>query len=337
MKALILSLLTLSLITPDLVLAANFTVSPLFIEAEAVARESFVKEIKLTSAHHTHMRLFASVHEITLGDDSEIKEFVPASMSDRSTAVTSWIEIDRGRIDLQPGESTTLPLTVRVNHDTPAGEYHAFVGFVQASNRDEAEAKILAGEGTGVVVRIAVGGKQEEFLKLVSFSTDNFSIRDGQGIISYVLENTGDVPLTPTGDIIIYDGRGRELTSIEVNNQTEPVVIAPGEKKEFTDSLPYLERLGRHKAYLSVEFGQENKAALYDTAFYYSIPWYYLMLIVVLLFIVLVSLVMLARRGGNNYEEPDAHDVPVMIGRVREHNQYDHDINLKKNNTESSS
>lgn len=317
-------------------LAANFTVSPLMVDVEAEVRDAFTRDITLTNTHTTHQRLFASVHEITLGEESEIKSFIPASMSDRAVAVTSWIEISRARIDLQPGESTSLPLIIRVNHNTPPGLYHAYIGFAQGRNRDEAEASVLAGTGTGVIVRIAVGGPQEEFLKLVTFTTDRFSILPGDGAVSYTLENSGDVPLTPSGDIIIYDGRGRELTSLSVNDAEEPIVLAPGEKREFSASIPFIERLGRHKAYLSVEYGSTSRAALYDTNFYYSIPWYYLLIIGLLLLTVLVSLILLVRRNAGEmvYEEPEAHDVPLFVGRNREHNQYEHDINLKKTTTD---
>lgn len=338
MKKLLYTFVILGLILPSsLVWAANFTVTPMLIDVEAEARDAFTKEITVASTHSTHQRLYASVHEITLGENSEIKSFVPASMSDRSVAVTSWIEVTRSRIDLQPGESATLPLTIRVNHDTPAGLYHAYIGFAQGRNRDEAEAKVLAGEGTGLIIRIAVGGKQEEFLRLVSFSTNRFSLSPGDGLATYTLENTGDVPLTPEGDIIIYDSRGHELTSLTLNDEGEAVVIAPGEKREFTEAIPFIERLGKHKAYLNIEYGTENRAAVYDTNFYFSIPWYYLLIIGLLLLTALVSLILLARRnsGREEYEEPDAHDVPLFVGRNREHNQYEHDINLKqKNNTD---
>ncbi len=318
--------------------AANFSVSPLMIDLEAEVRDTFTREITITSNHSVHQRLYASVHEITLGDKGEIKSFVPASMSDRSTSVTSWIEISRSRIDLQPDQATTTPLTIRVNHNTPAGLYHAYIGFAPGSNRDEAETAILAGNGTGVIVRIVVGGTQEEFLRLVAFTTDRFSILPGDGLITYTLENSGDVPLSPSGDIIIYDSRGHELANVTVNNDENPTIIAPGEKREFTSSVPFIERFGRLKAYLSVEYGSENRAALYDTNFYYSIPWYYLLIITFLLLTMVVSLILLTRKIKNNdlYDNVDATPLPVFFGRVREHNQYEHDIDLKKKNKEDS-
>ena len=325
-------LFTLVIATPQLVSAASFSVSPLIFDVNAVARDSFVHTLTLTSHDSRPQRLFASVHEISVGDDSEIKSFVPASMSDRSIAVTSWIEITRGRIDLTPGEVTEIPLTIRINHNTPPGLYHAFVGFAQGANRDEADAKVMSGQGAGVVLRISVGGKQEAFLKLVSFTTDRFSLFADKGLITYTLENTGDVPLAPTGDVIIYDSRGKELSVIELDGDHTKEIL-PGEKLTFTKDLPFINRLGKNKAFLSLEYGKDQRAALYDTNFYYSIPWFYLVAIMVLLLIVLVGLLLLFKRGSTSseyYEHVDVHDVPLFVGKVREHSEYEHDINLKK-------
>lgn len=325
-------LLLLFISTPHFATASSFSVTPLIIDIDAEARDSFVHSLTLTSHDSRPQRLFASVHEITVGDTSEIKSFVPASMSDRAVSITSWIEISRGRIDLKPEEATEIPLTIRVNHNTPPGLYHALVSFSHGVNRDEAEAKVLTGQGTGVLLRISVGGKQEAFLKLVSFTTDRFSLSSDTGLITYTLENTGDVPLSPKGDVIIYDSRGKELTVVTLDDSHTEQIL-PGQKLTFTKDLPFINRLGKNKAFLSLEYGSDQRAALYDTNFYYSIPWFYLVAIMVLLLTVLVGLLLLFRRGaasGAYDDHVDVHDVPLFVGKVREHSEYEHDINLKK-------
>lgn len=321
----------LFILLPLQLVSADFTVSPLLVDVSADARDNFTRTITLTNSGDGYQRLYASVHEIEVGEGEEIKEFVPASMGERSTSVTSWIEITRGRIELAGGEVKDIPLTIRVNPNTPPGLYHAYVGFAADRNRDLAEAKIISGQGSGVVLRISVGGKQEEFLRLVSFSTDRFSYTKDKGELRYTLENTGDVPLAPTGDVIIYDSRGQELASIPLDLE-EGETIAPGEKIEYTKDLPYLGRIGKNKAFLSLEYGVENKAAVYDTNFYYSIPIYFLILIMVLLALVLTATVLMIRRGGGVeiVESHEAHDLPLFVRTDRTHNEYEHDIDLKK-------
>ncbi len=311
--------------------SANFSVSPLIIDVDAEVRDSFTYDIKLLSHHSSPLKLYASVHEIDPNVDGTIKSFIPASMSDQSTSVTSWIQITRSRISLQPGEETSVPLTIKINPNTPPGLYHAFVGFASGHNRDVAEETILSGQGVGSVLRISVGGKQEEFLRLVSFTTDPFSYIESKGEVTYVLENTGDVPLTPKGDVIIYDSRGRELTTIELNKD-ESQVINPGEKIEYKKELPFINRLGKNKAYLSLEYGKENRASLYDTNFYFSIPWFYLIIVVLLLATVLTALIIMFRRSASHvsaFDTHEAHDLPLFVRDNKEHSEYEHDINLK--------
>src|SRR3989344_6080883 len=296
---------------------AEYSVSPMIIDIEAEPHDTFTKTLTITNFDSRPARLYASVNEITVGDESEIKSFVPASMSERTTSVTSWIEITRGRVELTAGETKEIPVTIRVNQKAPPGIYHAFVGFGSGSNRDIAQAKVLEGQGMGAVVRIVVGSKQEEFLRLVSFTTDRFSISPDKGQITYILENTGDLPLNPTGDVIIYDSRGRELTTVSLEDESK-TTIAPGEQVTYTKPLPFMNRLGKNKAYLSLEYGVQNRAALYDTNFYYSIPWFYLVIIMVLLAIVLTILVILLRRNlkrSSYVEEAEPQDVPMFVGK----------------------
>ncbi len=324
------SLALLFLVFPVKAIQANFTVSPLIIDVTADARDNFTRTITLSNTDAANARLYASVHEIEVEEGGEIKAFVPASMGDRTTSITSWIEITRGRIDLASGEVKDIPLTIRVNPNTPAGLYHAYIGFASGFNRDVAEADIISGQGTGVVLRVLVGGKQQEFLKLSSFSTDRFSYTQDKGTITYTLENSGDVPLVPKGDVIIYDSRGKELTTVPLND--EGMQIQPGEKITYTENLPFISRIGKNKAFLSLEYGVEQKAALYDTNFYYSIPVYFIILIVVLLVVVLTGTLLILRRGGSIQliESHEAHDLPLFVRTDRAHNEYEHDIDLKK-------
>ncbi len=313
------------------VVASEFSVSPLIIDVSGEPRDTFTHNITLKNNSSNYMRLYASVNEIEIGDGSEIKSFVPASMSDRTTSVTSWLEINRGRIELAPGEEKVVPLTIRVNQNAEPGLYHAYVGFETGSNRDEAEQKIISGQGSGAVLRISIGSKKEEFLRLVSFTTDRFSFGPETGEISYVLENTGGVTLFPKGDIIIYDNRGKELTTVTIASD-DTVGLLPGEQKSYSQKLPFTNRLGKNKAFLSVEYGQVNRAAVYDTNFYFSIPRTYLVLIVVLLSLITAIVIFLIRRTNKEfvYDIHDATDLPVYVRKVKEHNEYEYDINLKK-------
>lgn len=318
---------------PISALAESITVSPLIIDHETEARDIITKDINIKNNEANHVRLYASVHEIEIDGNNEIKSFIPASMSDRTTSITSWIEITRGRIDLQGNSDISVPLTIRINPNAVPGDYHAFVGFASASNRDEAEKRILAGQAMGVIIRVSITEKQLEILRLSNFKSDQIIYESGHNF-TFNLENIGDLPQTPKGEIIIYNSNGEELSSVKVNE--ENLAINPGEKKSFSEEIPLMDHFGKNKAYLSVSYGQNNLASLNDINFYYSIPWLYLLIIIAVFILTPVILTWLFRRSSrhNDYYENDhneAVELPLFVRNSHDHEEHDHDINLKKN------
>ncbi|MEZ4104332.1 MAG: hypothetical protein R3B60_03535 [Candidatus Paceibacterota bacterium] len=322
------------LINPKLTEAVNtISVSPLIIDHKTEVRDIITKEITIKNNGNVPTRLFASVHEIEIGGDDEVKSFIPASMTDRTVSITSWVEISRARIDIQPGEMISVPVTIRINPNAKPGEYHGFIGFGNGKNRDIAENKVKAGVADGVIVRISIDEKQVELLRLTSFKTDNVIYDSDNHEFSYSLKNEGDVPLTPKGEIIIYNGKGEEVTAVLLN--TENVTIAPGEKVDFSEPLPKTNVFGKNKAFLSLQYGNSHLASLHDTNYYYTIPLPLLIgLIILLLLIPLTITVLLVKAGKqtdsdirDNYE---ATELPVFVRKSHEHDKYEHDINLKK-------
>lgn len=310
--------------------ASAFTVTPLLIDVDSEERDIIEKTITLTNHTDTPTRVYAAVNEVTAGDSTEILQFVPGSMSDRSTSITSWIEVSRARQVIPAQGSLSLPLTIRVNPNTPPGTYQALVGFASGANRDEIEQKILTGQGLGTLVKITIADKRIEQLNLVSFVADRFTLGNPESQMSYTLENTGDTPLTPAGEIIIYNTKGEELTAITVN--PKKTAILPGERTEYSEALPFLGQFGKNKAYLSLNYGNKNQAALFDTAFYYSVPWYYIAGLGLLLLIVLMSLILLFRRltpTTDQYLETGLYELPMFVKDGKDHQPYDHDLNLK--------
>ena len=311
--------------------AGSVSVSPLFIDYATEVRDIKQETIKIKNHTDKPVRMYASVNEISLGENGEIKEFVPSSMSDRTTSVTSWIEITRGRNEIAPNEEIEIPFTIRINPNAKPGKYQVFIGFANAKNRDLAEAQILSGQGDGVVVRISIDEKQTEFMRLLSFVTDHFMLNRGGQELSYEIQNTGDVPLKPAGEVMFYNSRGQEISSVELNQNGRE--IAPGETAVLTESVPDFNNIGRNKAFLTLEYGDINKAAVYDTVYFYSMPLPYLILIISLfllsLFFVAYLIFRVTRRSQPHYD--DVQDVSMYV-RDGHHDREEvyHDLNLRQ-------
>lgn len=308
---------------------ANFTVTPLIIDITTEGRDIITRDITLTNHSNRQTRVYASVHEITVNESTEIKDFVTPSMTDRATSITSWLEISRARMEIPAQSTYVVPLTIRIHPNTPPGTYHALIGFASGANRDDIEAQIKNGQGESAILKITIEDNRREQLHLVNFTTSRFAVTKDNNVVSFTLENNGDTSVTPVGEVVIYDTTGRELAAVPVN--TEGIELAPGEKKEMVEALPFTERLGRNKAYLALNYGQ-NQAAVFDTTFYYSIPWYYLVALFTLLTIVLLFIAILFKRAfarNEEYSDSSVYNVPLYVKNSREHSEYEHDINLK--------
>ncbi len=310
------------------IVEAAVTATPRILDETVSPRDIFERTVVISNDTGMPMRIFPSVNQIALDEGGTIKEFIPASVGDRATSVTSWMSFPRGRLELLPGASATLTITFSINPNAAPGLYHAFLGLGSGSNRDEAEAMVMRGTAPGVIVRVSVADTSVEALRLARFTINRMVVREGNDAISYALSNPGDVPVVPTGELIVYNARGEEVVAIPLNEGARS--IAPGETVELTAPMTTAGLFGRYKAFLSLEYGV-GRAAVHDIAFFYVAPWHYLLALFGGLFLLTLGMVFWWRRTLLPSDD-DHHDGHVTLhvrpGRIRD--DHDHDITLTK-------
>jgi hypothetical protein len=313
-------------------LAAGIDVRPFLIDLELEARESQTQVITLQNNYPTRKAvLYATVNEISVDTAGEIKEFVSPVMTDRTNTVTSWIEISRGRLEVMPGEMLEVPLTVRVHPYAEPGTYHVFIGLVEASKRNVAEAIALSGDADGVIVKIDIADQRQDSMRISQFLIDRFVTSEDSKYIAVEIENMGDLPSAPTGEIIFYDSRGVEVDSVEVK---APKVIQPGETTVVDAQVPMSASLGRYKANVSLAYGDNQGASLYDTTYFYMVPWNILFMLLTAVVVVSLVITLLLRRAlaaQHVYEDGD--EVIMYVKDGHDPQPKDHDIDLKKNSS----
>ncbi|MCA9362340.1 hypothetical protein KC906_03110 [Candidatus Kaiserbacteria bacterium] len=330
-KHTLLSLLfALLLITPaNYLLAGEYSVRPFLIDKTLVPRDVVTETVLLTNEHqHRKYVVYATVNEISVDKEGAIKEFITPSMTDQTVTVTSWIEVSRGRIEIPPGEQREVPLTLHINPKAEPGEYHVFVGFVPASNRPEAEAKALEGDADGVIVKITISDQREDSMRISRFAIDRLVMGDNTREIEVEIQNNGDITSAPTGELIFYNSRGVEVSAVPFN--TEATAINPGETVLLKSTVPIDADLGRYKANLSLRYGENQSAALYDTAFFYFMPMQTLLIVLILIIIVSAVLAIWIRRSFGREDFHDGTDEVTMFVRDgHDAEPKDHDIDLK--------
>jgi hypothetical protein len=166
---------------------------------------------------------------------------------------------------------------------------------------------------------------------LSGFHVDRFIFSPTNRAISYTLKNTGESDMHPSGDILIYNGRGEEVASLKIN--TENVIVNAGETHVFTTTAPTAGLLGKYKAYLSMTYGVVGTSAqtqLQDTAYFYAVPWKKLLMVFVALFLFALGIALYTHK---KYVADVEHlvDVDTVAVHIREgvSEAVHHDIDMK--------
>lgn len=322
--------LGLAIALPNIVLASEISIRPFLVDETLQPRDSVTRSITLSSTYDTRKAvLFATVNEISVDATGEIKQFVSPVMTDRKNTITSWIEIGRGRIEIMPGETIEVPLGLVIHPYAEPGEYHVFVGFVEAPNRPKAEAIAMAGDAKGVIVKITIADERKDSMRISGFIIDRFVTGEDKRTIDIEVENMGDIASAPAGEIIFYDSKGVEVSSVPVN--TEGKSIAPGEKTILKSSVPLDNDLGRFKANVSLSYGDNQRGALYDTTVFYMMPTHLLLIIFGGILFVALLIAMLFRRAFQQdvYDDEAGDDVVMYVKDGHDAEPQEHDIDLK--------
>jgi hypothetical protein len=322
----------LFLLSTSTTLASDFNIRPFLIDKTVQASDIIEDTILLTNdSDNRKYVVFATVNEISVDTEGEIKEFITPTMSDRTNTPTSWVEISRGRIEIEPNGKSEVPLTLRINPNAVPGEYHVFLGFIPAPNRPEAELVALAGEADGVILKITVADERKDSLKIDNFTIDRFVISDSDKTVTIKLNNLGDLTTTPTGEIIFYNSRGEELSSVLVNETGQ--TIEPGKILELTSEIPLANKLGRFKANLFMRYGENQTGVLNDTTYFYmmSLPLLLALFGGILLLATLLTLLLKRVFSHDAGYRDDGDEVTMYVKQGHEPNPKDHDIDLKNN------
>lgn len=306
-----------------------YTVTPRVIDVTASARDIITRTITIQNHHeNATTKIFPSVNEIALDEGGDITEFRGPTEVDRTAAITSWLELPRAQINIPAGESQDVTLTIRMNPNTKPGEYHAVLGFGAGRNREVAQAQVKEGRAPTVVVTIRVADTKVERMDLSGFSVEKFVTDADNEAIHYTLSNPGDVEVVPEGEIVLYDGNGKEVASVPANPQKQS--LKPGEEVALNARVPTDGLVGQYKAFLNVNYGAAQAGAVYDTVFFYVMPWQKLLTMFgVIVIIALIVTIYLYRKYGINEHDDGSEQLEFRIRETASEAQ-EHDIHLTK-------
>jgi hypothetical protein len=249
--------------------ASSVSALPVVFDIQAKARDILRESITIKNTTNHKQSFYAFVNNVTGGESGGVERFLDWSSADKTTSLANWISVSRAAIELAPLEERKIEITIEVNLDARPGRYHAAVSFAPGSNRDEANGAIQ--NGATVMINVDVAENVVEFMQLRRFVSEKTFYGGSQAAFLYDVENIGNRPLSPRGEVIIYDRKGKEVGSVPVNADSS--IIAPGETKQLAVNWKGSGGFGRYKAYLNVSYGGSRPTNLTDAAFFFIFPW----------------------------------------------------------------
>jgi len=100
--------------------------------------------------------------------------------------------------------------------------------------------------------------------------------------------NNGNQNLQPSGDIRIYNRRGEEVATVDVNKDGKSV--SPEQTAQLASVWSGVNGFGQYKALITVNYGKTQTASVQDTVFFWIVPWKQLLGLFTITIIAMVAL-----------------------------------------------
>lgn len=274
--------------------ARDLQVSPAVIDEKSKQRDIIRKTITIVNASQRTLTLFPAVEDINPENGDQTFSYA-ANAHERSGSLANWIELSRGMIQLATGEEKTIPFVIHVNQNAVPGLYHAAITFTDGETRDETLNKRPAGS---IAVNLEVKADIKEDLQLLKFTTDRIIFSGDDVLFNYQVQNIGNQNLSPSGQIRIYDRRGEEVATVDVNKEGK--VVNPDQSSQLASAWSAVNSFGQFKALITVNYGSGQTASVTDTVYFWIIPWKQLLGLIT---ITVITMLILALYFNKWFEE----------------------------------
>lgn len=262
--AAVLSLLFSFFFTQTVFAAEYITTDPVIIDGSGKPREILKYTVTVKNTLAIPLTVYPSVSSV----DAKTGDLSPSELDEknRSEILGNWIAISHAGTAIPPGGKQEFPVLVQIDMGARPGNYHAHLNFNIGSTR--ADAEMGTNGGAHVLVNITVQDDANERLQLASFIPDRNFFTGSAAAFSYKIENIGNRGIVPKGKIHIYDRKGAEVSSVDLNDKG--VKLEPNSAAELASVWVSTGEFGRYKALLEIDYG---RGTLTDTVFFWVMPW----------------------------------------------------------------
>ena len=284
--------------------ALGLTAIPPRLEIEGDPGQVVTKEIKVRNESLQNRVIYTTIKDFIVSDDSG----TPLQLEDtdletnpdlnRWTA-SSWIHISPTKLQLKPGETKSLTLTVIVPDNALPGGHYAMLTYMPNGDVKPGQMKKTAsiiGQRVGTLIYFTVAGPVTEKLNILKFSVPQFS---EQGPINFTgtLESLSDIHITPVGNITISDPLRTKVAEVPV----EAGSVFPETQRDFVSTWTQKWGWGKYRADLNLAYGTTGAVAT-ATIFFWLFPIRLVIYSLIAIISILTAIILLNKRSKRHQE-----------------------------------
>lgn len=214
-------------------------------------------EVQNNTADRQEIAVYATAAEVK--DNS----FVGLSRGSQNE-LTGWMGMGAPAVDLAPGESTDLPVTIRVPEDAPEGEQYAAV-WAEVRSPAQPGTQVITASRTGIRVYLNVGPGNGPGAAFSIGPPEAAVGPNGGRKVTAQVTNTGGRALDVQGELNLINGPGG--LSAGPSPLDETLTIPPGEAAAVAVTLPAELPAGRWHAQLALRSGVIEEQAAAEVVF----------------------------------------------------------------------
>ena len=255
------------------------------------------KEIKVRNESNVVKLVTTSSSDFIVTDDKGTPIQISENNLDQNRwAASSWIQVSPSKLQIKPGETKSIVVSVLVPVDALPGGHYAMILHTPNNEAiiNQTGASVQANVGTLVYVTVPGDIKQDAFVKI--FSAPNFS-EYGPINFSTTVSNLSDIHIAPFGSITVKNwlgGKTAQLPLISTN-------IFPYTSRDFTNTLTNKWLFGRYTATFNANYGTANQVLLASLVFW-VIPWKLILLLIVAAILIGVIIYLIKTRPPSQKE-----------------------------------
>lgn len=262
----------------------GIVVSPVRFEALVQPGETVSRSIKVTNDSPSPKKLYAYLRDFTAeGEEGKARLIVPGTES--GNFLSSWIKITNEGVDFAAHEQKEISFTIAMPKEAgPGGYYGAVIFGAKAPDvKGDGGSAIAISQQAGSLILLQIAGEVDETADIRDFVTDK-EIYNNPYSVNFTtrIENRGNVHIKPLGTIEIINMIGRKVGEISFNDKGANIL--PKSVRKFNDLWQGNFGLGRYRAVLSLSYGTpaslggQGKQTLFETKFFWILPWKILVL-----------------------------------------------------------